>query len=43
MDTYKSSNINIETLMKNSGIVKFILDHIKTKLICNYAVKNKLL
>ena len=43
MDTYKSSNINIETLMKNSGIVKFILDHIKTKLMCNYAVKNKLL
>ena len=39
MDTYRSSNINIETLMKNSEMLNFISDHLKTKLMCNYAVK----
>ena len=39
MDTYKSSNINIRTVMKNPEMLKFVPDHLKTKQMCNYAVK----
>ena len=39
MDTYTSSNITIETLMKNPRMLKFIPDHLKTKLTCNYPFK----
>ena len=39
MDTKKSLNINIKTIMKNPEILKFIPDHFKTKHMCNYAVK----
>ena len=34
----KSLNVNIGTVMKNPEILKFVLDHIKTKQMCNYAV-----
>ena len=39
MDTYKSLNIYIGTVMKNPEILKFIPDHLKTKQMCNYVVK----
>ena len=35
----KSLNINIGTVMKNPEILKLVLDHLKTKQMCNYAVK----
>ena len=31
MDTYKSLNINIGTVMKNPEMLKFAPDHLKTK------------
>ena len=31
MDTYKSLNIQIETVMKNPEMLKFVPDHLKTK------------
>ena len=31
MDIYKSLNINIGTVMKNSEMLKFVADHLKTK------------
>ena len=31
MDTYKSLNINIGTVMKNPEILNFAPDHLKTK------------
>ena len=36
---YKSLNINIGTVTKNSEMLKFILDHLKPKEMCKYAVK----
>ena len=33
----KSLNINIGTVMKNPEILKLVLDHLKTKQMCNYA------
>ena len=42
MDIYKSLNINIETVMKNPEMLKFVPDHLKTKKMCKHAV-NKLL
>ena len=36
---YKSLNINIEIVMKNQEMLKFIPDHLKTKQIRNYPVK----
>ena len=39
MDTYKSLNINIGTVMKNSEMLKFVPHHLKTKQTCNYSVK----
>ena len=37
---YKSLNIRTGAIMKNSKILKFVPHHLKTKKICNYAVKN---
>ena len=31
MDIYKSLNISIGTVMKNSQMLKFVVDHLKTK------------
>ena len=39
MDIYKSLNINPGTVMRNSEIVKFVSDHLKTKKLCKHAVK----
>ena len=36
---YKSSNISIRAKMKNSEMLKFVPDHLKTKKMCKYAVK----
>ena len=37
MDTCKSLIINIETVIKNPEMLKFVPDYLKT--LCNYAVK----
>ena len=34
METYKSLNINIGTVMKNPEMIKFAPDHLKTKKMC---------
>ena len=39
MDTYKTLNINIGTVMKISEMLKLIPDHLETKQMYNYAVK----
>ena len=39
VDIYKSLNISIGTVMKNSEMLKFASDHLKTRKICKYAVK----
>ena len=39
MDIYKSSNISIGTVMRNLEMLKFVPDHLKTKKMCNHAVK----
>ena len=39
MGIYKSLNINIGTVMKNPEMLKFVPDHLRTKKMCNYAVK----
>ena len=39
IDIYKSLNINPGTVMRNSEIVKFVSDHLKTKKLCKHAVK----
>ena len=39
MCIHKLINTNIGTLMKNPEMLKFIPDHLKTKQMCNYAVK----
>ena len=39
MDVYKSLNINIGAVMKNTEMLKFVPDHLKTKKICKRAVK----
>ena len=39
MCIHKSINANIGTVMKNPEILKFVPDHLKTKQMCNYAVK----
>ena len=40
MDVYKSVDINIGTVMKNAEMLKFVPEHLKSKKICKYAVKN---
>ena len=42
MDTYKSLNINIGTVMENPEMLELVPDHLKTKVRCNYAVKKLL-
>ena len=42
MDVCKSSNVSIETVMKNPEIIKFVLDHLKTKRMCKHTVKKLL-
>ena len=39
MDTHKPLNIDTGTVMKNPEMLKFVPDHLKTKQMCNYAVK----
>ena len=39
MDIYKPLNISIKTVIKNSEMSKFVLDHLKTKTVCAHAVK----
>ena len=39
MDIYKSLNISIRTVMKNPEMLKFVLDHLKTKKMCKHAGK----
>ena len=39
MDIHKSLNISIVTVMKSTEIIKFVLDHLKTKKMCKHAVK----
>ena len=39
MEVYKSINISIVTVMKNSEMLKFVPDHLKTKKMCKHAVK----
>ena len=38
MDIYRSTNINIGTVMKNPEMLKFVPDHHKTKNVCKHAV-----
>ena len=40
MNIYQSLNINIGTVMKSSQVLKFHADHLKTKKMFKYAVKN---
>ena len=35
----KSLKISIGAVLKNSEMLKFVLDYLKTKTMCNYAVK----
>ena len=39
MDTYKPLDIDIGIVTKNPEMLKFVPDHLKTKQMCNYAVK----
>ena len=39
MDVYKSLNVSIGTVMKNSERLKFVPDHLNTKTMCNHSVK----
>ena len=39
MDVYKTPNISIGTVMKTSETLKLVLEHLKTKKMCKYAVK----
>ena len=40
-NNYKSLNISTGwTVMRNLEMLKFVPDHLKTKVICNHAVKN---
>ena len=41
IDVYKSLNISIEAVMKNSEMLKFAPDHLNTKNMCKHAVKKK--
>ena len=38
-DNYKSSKISIETVMKNTEILNFVPDHLKTKKCVNKQLK----
>ena len=43
MDTYKSIKISIGTVMRNPKMLKFVPNHLKTKKMCKFAVKNYLI
>ena len=36
MDIYRSLNINIERVMKNPEVKKFVPDHLKSKKMCKH-------
>ena len=38
-DDYKSLNINIAAITKNLQMLRFILDHLKTKRMCEILLK----
>ena len=42
MDIYNSLNISIVTVMKTPEMLKFVPDHLKTKVMCKHAVKKLL-
>ena len=39
MDIYKSLNCNIGAIMRNTKMLKFVSDYLKTEKICKHAVK----
>ena len=39
INIYKPLNINIETVMRNPEMLKFVPDHLKTKQMCKHAAK----
>ena len=39
MDIYISVKVSIGTVMGNPEMLKFVLDHLKTKKMCKHAVK----
>ena len=39
-NVYKSLNIDIGTVVRNPEMLKFVLEHLKTKKLCEHAVKN---
>ena len=39
MDIYKSLNFNIGAIMRNTEMLKFVSDYLKTEKICKHAVK----
>ena len=43
MDIYKSLNISVGTVMKNSEMLKFVPDHFKTKKCLSMQLKNYLI
>ena len=43
MDIYKSLNISVGTVMKNSEMLKFVPDHLKTKKCLSMQLKNYLI
>ena len=38
-DNYKSSKIGIRTIMKNSEMLKFVTNNLKTKKMCKHGIK----
>ena len=44
MDIYKSLNVSVGTVMRNPEMLKFVLDHLKTKKKCvSMQIKNYLI
>ena len=43
MDTFKSFNINIETVMKNLEMLKLVLHHLKLSICVTMQLKNYLI
>ena len=39
MDIYKSFKISIGTVMRNTEMVRFLFDHLKTENMCKHAFK----
>ena len=38
-DNYQSSKISIGAIIKNTEMIRFVPDHLKTKRMCKHAVK----